>query len=265
LSYPLAAVRRKKSPKNPTPFAVFFTKSENKPVWKFFSSYPLVKFNHQSMIFKRLNMKLLLRILFFVFLSGSAFSQVDSTQVAAKKKSSTKWRFAAHASYMNLNNSLGYFDVDNGYKLGFSSGPVFNISISPYNGMRIEPYYLFQRFENSFVSDNVAAKTSFTNHALGMDFFPLVLKTKSKIKPTFSLGGYAQYHLNSNSQTEINGTEVPYKFEEFNRFQAGWIVGAGVYLNRTLLEMRLYNAMVDFYPNTVSSNSIRSVSFLIAF
>jgi hypothetical protein len=98
-----------------------------------------------------------------------------------------------------------------------------------------------------------------------MDFFPVVLKTKSKFKPTLSLGGYAQYHIHSKSQTEINGTEIAYPFDEFNQFQAGWIVGAGVYLNRTLLELRLYNALVEFYPNAATSNTLRSMSFIIAF
>lgn len=210
-------------------------------------------------------MKLLFKILVLVFLSGNAFSQMDSTIVAPKKKSNTKWRVAVHANYINFNNSLGYFDIDSEYKLGFSTGPVFNIPISPYNSMRIEPYYLFQQIQNRYVADNVDVKTAFTNHVAGMDFFPVVLKTKSKFKPTLSLGGYAQYHIHSKSQTEINGTEIAYPFDEFNQFQAGWIVGAGVYLNRTLLELRLYNALVEFYPNAVSSNTLRSMSFIIAF
>ncbi|RPA69669.1 PorT family protein [Cyclobacteriaceae bacterium YHN15] len=210
-------------------------------------------------------MKLLFKILVLVFLTGNAFSQMDSTIVAPKKKYNTKWRVAAHANYINFNNSLGYFDIDSEYKLGFSTGPVFNFNISPFYSMRLEPYYLFQQIQNRYVADNVDAKTSFTNHVAGMDFFPVVLKTNTKFKPTLSLGGYAQYHIHSKSQTEINGTEIAYPFDEFNQFQAGWIVGAGVYLKRTLLELRLYNALVEFYPNATTSNTLRSMSFIIAF
>jgi hypothetical protein len=210
-------------------------------------------------------MKLLLKILVFVLLTNHGFSQEDSTWVEPKKKSNTKWRVAAHANYINFNNSLAYFEIDSEYKLGFSTGPVFHIPISPYNSMRIEPYYLFQQIQNRYMADNVDVKTAFINHVAGMDFFPIVLKTNTKFKPTLSLGGYAQYHIHSKSQTEINGTEIAYPFDEFNQFQAGWIVGAGVYLKRTLLELRLYNALVEFYPNATTSNTLRSMSFIIAF
>jgi hypothetical protein len=232
---------------------------------KFHPSFPLGKFNQQLMIFKWLNMKLLFKILVFVFFSGQAFSQVDSTSIAPKKKSSTKWRVSAYASFINFNNSLGYFDIDGDFKPGLSTGPVFNFKISPYNSMRLEPYYLFQQIQNRFLADNVDVNTSFTNHAAGLDFFPLVVRAKSKFSPTLSAGGYAQYHIHSSTQTQINGTEIDFPADEFNQFQAGWIVGAGVYLNKTLLEVRLYNALVEFYPNPGASNSLRSISFTIAF
>ncbi|EKB47327.1 outer membrane beta-barrel protein [Cecembia lonarensis] len=211
-------------------------------------------------------MKLLLRILVFISLSGTAFSQADTLALEeVKKKSNTNWRFGFHASYLNTNNSLGFFEVDRDFKAGFSFGPVFNIKISPYNNMRLEPYYLFQQFQNRYLVDNIDLTSAFTNHVGGMDFFPLVLKSKNKFTPTLSLGGYAQYHFFSKSETQINQTDIAYSFEDFNELQFGWVVGAGMYLNRTLLELRLYNAMVDFYPNAVSSNTLRSMSFIIAF
>ena len=210
-------------------------------------------------------MKLLLTILVFVLLSNHCFSQEDSTFVEPKKKSNTTWRLGGHANYLNYNNSLGYFDIDRDFKPGFSFGPVFNWGVSSYNRIRLEPYYLFQQIQNRFVADNVDVTSSFTNHALGMDFFPVVLKTNTKFKPTLSLGGYVQYHIHSKSQSEINGTEIDYKFDDFNPLQAGWVFGAGVYLNRTLLELRLYNALVDFYPNSASDNTLRSMSIIIAF
>jgi hypothetical protein len=225
----------------------------------------LAKFKQRLTTFKWVIMKLLVKILVFVFLSGRAFSQVDSTSVAPKKKSSTKWRVSAHASYLNFNNSLGYFDIDGDFKPGLSTGPVFNFKISPYNSMRLEPYYLYQQVQNKFVADNVDVTTSFTNHAAGLDFFPIVVRAKSKFSPTFSAGGYAQYHIRSNAESQINGLEIDFPFEDINQFQAGWIVGAGVYLNKTLLEVRLYNALVEFYPNPGASNSLRSMSFTIAF
>lgn len=210
-------------------------------------------------------MKSYLILLLFCFSYISVFSQTDTLEVAQKKNSYTKVRLAAHASYLNYNNQLQPFEIGSDFKPGFSVGLSINWHVSPFNKIRFEPYYFYQQIENRFNGDNVEVVSTFTNHVAGADFFPIVLKTKGKFQPTLSLGGYFQYHISYNTDTKINGFNISYPFEELNEMQYGWVVGAGFYLNRTLIELRLYNSMVEFYPNADVSNSLRSIAFIIAF
>jgi len=173
-------------------------------------------------------------------------------------------RLGVNASYLNFGKS-GIFEVSEDAKLGGSFGFRLDWKITDYNRIRVEPYYFFQQFDNRFEEEDLVILSTFQNHGVGMDVFPLVLQIGGKVKPTVSLGGFFNYILSSSSKSQINGRPANYEFSNLEKLQGGIVAGTGIYVGKSLLEMRFYHAITDLFSGIETPNRVNHVSFIIAF
>ena len=206
--------------------------------------------------------------LVFMFLLLSLFTQaqeMDSVEVSdADKKFKFGVRFGANASYLDFGES-GIFDVSKDAKLGGSFGFRLDWKVTDYNRIRVEPYYFLQQFENRFEQEGLIIQSDFQNHGAGIDVFPVVLQIGGKVKPTISLGGFFNYLVSTQSESQINGKPVNYEFTDVEKVQGGIVAGGGLYLGKTLLEVRFYKYMTDLISGLEETNRINQVSLIIAF
>lgn len=206
--------------------------------------------------------------LVFVSLLLSLFAQaqeVDSVQVPEKAKNfKFGVRFGANASQLDFGES-GLFEVSEDSKLGGSFGFRLDWRISDYNRIRVEPYYFLQQFENRFKQEGLVILSKFQNHGVGMDVFPFVLQIGGKVKPSLSLGGFFNYLVSTQSESQINEKPVDYEFTNVEKIQGGIVAGAGIYLGKLLLEMRFYRSISNLLSDIAEPNRVNHVSFIIAF
>ncbi len=85
------------------------------------------------------------------------------------------------------------------------------------------------------------------------------------MKPTISLGGFFNYLVSSQSESQINGKPVDYEFTDLEQLQGGIVAGGGLYLGKTLMEIRFYKYMTDLISGLEETNRINQVSLIIAF
>jgi hypothetical protein len=208
---------------------------------------------------------LTMRFALFVLIFLVLFSQTLLAQNNAETSFEHRIKVGIAANYFNYNERLAYLEVDRDFQPGISLGTIMDWRISPFNRIRLEPYYLYQRLLNRFDSQDVRVKSRFNQHILGVDFFPLVLKSNHRLQPTVSFGGFAQLLVLSRNQTTIDNQPISYTLKDINRLQTGWVAGAGFYIDQTLIELRLYNAMVNFYKNIETPNTIRNLSLILTF
>jgi hypothetical protein len=206
--------------------------------------------------------------LVFMFLLVNLLAQaqkMDSVFVS-EKTNNFKFgvRLGVNASYLDVGES-GFFEVSKDAKLGGSFGFRLDWKVTDYNRIRVEPYYFFQQFENRFEQEELVVLSKFQNHGAGMDVFPVVLQIGGKVKPTISLGGFFNYLVSSKSESEINGRPVNYEFTDVEKIQGGIVAGAGIYLGKTLLELRFYQSMTNLLSDIAEQNRVNHVSFIIAF
>lgn len=206
--------------------------------------------------------------LVFMFLLLSLFTQaqeIDSIQVSdSDNKFKFGVRLGVNASYLNFGES-GIFEVSKDVMFGGSFGFRLDWRITDYNRIRVEPYYFLQQFENRFEQEGLIILSEFQNHGAGMDVFPVVLQIGGKVKPTVSLGGFINYLVSSQSESQINEKPVDYEFTDLEKIQGGIVAGGGLYLGKTLMEVRFYKYMTDLISGLEETNRINQVSFIIAF
>jgi hypothetical protein len=203
-------------------------------------------------------------IIFFVggFVSAQEIDSIGNLEKVRNFKFGV--RFGANASQLNFSESR-IFEVSKDAKFGGSFGFRLDWKVTDYNRIRVEPYYFLQQFENRFEQEGLIIQSEFQNHGAGMDVFPFVLQIGGKVKPTVSFGGFFNYLVSSQSDSQINGKPVDYEFSNLEKLQRGVVAGAGMYLGKSLLELRFYRSMTNLFSDIEEVNQLNHVSFIIAF
>lgn len=194
--------------------------------------------------------------------NGQAFEELDSLMLQEPSKFKFGVHLAASMNYFNYGD-LQAFDVASDYTWGGSLGFSFDWRFSDYYHLRFEPYYEFQQLANKYKDDLNSLDITFTNHNLGLDFFPAVFCVGNKVMPEISVGGFVNYILSSNYETSINGQSAEDIEFETNSTQYGLVFGAGLYLGRKLIEVRLKKSLSEFVATESHKNSINQVSLVI--
>jgi hypothetical protein len=174
---------------------------------------------------------------------------------------------------LRLSPSLNFFDygdlsfgqiaADN--KFGTAVGLAFDLKITEWNRIRLEPYVEYQKVANNSINPNISAVTTFNNFILGIDALPVVITYGGKIKGQVSLGGFAKYYLSSSQKTTLDGSTVSNFEVETNALQYGFSYGIGAYLGKRLVELRYYQSLNDFVKDPFISNSINQVQLILVY
>lgn len=193
--------------------------------------------------------------------NAQTFEEVDSL---AQLPSTFKFgvHFSGSMNYFNYGD-LQAFDVASDYTWGGSFGFAFDWRFSNYYHLRFEPYYEYQQLANKYKDELNSIDITFTNHNTGIDFFPLVFSVGNKVQPEISVGGYFNYIISSNYNASINGSAIETLVFETNSAQYGLVFGAGIYLGRKLIEVRLKKSLTDYVKTESLENSINQVKFVI--
>src|SRR5690606_28968255 len=113
------------------------------------------------------------------------------------------------------------------YQWGGSIGIVLDYRFSEFIHMRLEPYYEFQRVKNQYSDDLNSIEIKFKNNNLGLDVFPLVLRTGGRFQPEIAIGGFAKYGLSSQTKTIVNQQPIHDFHWQTEPFQFGIALGGG--------------------------------------
>jgi hypothetical protein len=208
-----------------------------------------------------------LRILVITFLLFIGTFQLYATQFEDSLfQEPAKFKFGIHLgvsmNYFNYGD-LEALEVASDYTFGGSFGLVFDWRLSNIYHMRFGPYYEYQKLSNTF-SDNLnSSDVSFTNHNIGLNFFPIVFRLGSDVSPEISVGGYYNYVFSSTVVTTLNGRALENIEFETNDQQYGLVFGAGIFIGRKLIEVRYKKSLTDYVVSGDLDNSINQVKFVI--
>jgi hypothetical protein len=174
-----------------------------------------------------------------------------------------KFDFMAKASlnYFDFDD-LGFLEISSDAKLGVGIGMVYEWKMMERNHFRADVQYEIQSLQNSFEEGGNTSETKITNHIIGINVLPISIRAGNKFKPVLSLGGYANFILGNNIESDLNGSGFEPDFE-VNRVQVGWMMAAGVYLGQKLFEIRYKQSLSDYISNIDDTNRIDQISFIL--
>jgi hypothetical protein len=193
--------------------------------------------------------------------NGQAFDVLDSIPPEPPK-----FKFGVHlAASMNYFNygDIQAYEVVSDYRWGGSFGFSFDWRLSDFYHIRFEPFYEYQQLANEYKDELNSIDVTFTNHATGIDFFPIVFCLGNKVQPEISIGGYFNNILSSNYDTSVNGQSTEGVALEINKMQYGMAFGVGVYLGRKLIEVRLKRSFNEFVVTESLKNNINQVKIVM--
>jgi hypothetical protein len=207
-----------------------------------------------------------LRIFVFLFMNIASYGYIAKGQELPIGKSSPV-NFG-----IRLGPSLNFFNhgdlkagqIASDYQWGGSIGMLLDYKVSDFIHMRLEPFYEFQRVKNRYSDDLNSVEILFKNNNLGLDLFPLVLRTGGRFQPEIAIGGFAKYVLSSRTKTVVNQQLVDNLHWQTEPIQFGFALGGGFYLGEKLLEIRWYNPLTSFVVPDTLKNKINQFQFIIA-
>ncbi|GMQ24551.1 hypothetical protein Aoki45_12330 [Algoriphagus sp. oki45] len=200
----------------------------------------------------------------FMSLSILVFAQeLDSNNINQKERNfDFGVRIGGSASFLSFDKS-GLFEVSENAKFGGSFGFRLDWKITDYNKIRVEPYYLFQQFENRFENEDVQILSEFQTHGFGVDVLPIVLQVGGRVKPTLELGGYFNYLFSTSENHQVNSNFIDFSIEGKDPVQYGILAGFGISVNRKLFVLRVYQPLSDFVSDINQQNYINRISLIV--
>jgi hypothetical protein len=189
-------------------------------------------------------------------------SVIQEMEPIEKKSFDLGFHLSASINYLDY-GSLGFLQISNDYGFGGSLGLSFDWEMANNFNIRFETFYEYQQFSDEYRDALNRFSAKFRNHGVGINLFPLILKTGNKFKPEVAFGTYIKHLLATKSEGTLNRVELEENFLTANTLQYGLVVGVGFYLNGKLIEARIQHSLVDYIEESISQNRLHQVKIVL--